>query len=638
MSIVDDPKFTQLKISGRLPTPKGIALEVINLTQQDDASNHDIARLIGADPALSGRIIKAANILLSNSTRPVVTIVDAVAVLGMRGLRQLVLGIALIVDHRHGPCKQFNYQHFWMHSLLTGIAARHLAERSRLAAAEEIFVVALLENIGQLVLATIFADEYGKLLKEAASLSLSDIYQQETQKFGFNEAELSEAVLADLGFPKIFQSLVRDSAQPETARATEGSREWRLLHLLHISGLIAEVCLSVPENQTQLLTRLKLDAAKAGIETEDLIAVGDASARDWQEWSALLGMGKLDLQSFTELLTAQKCLTESVVAANSKPSEPSDFKLRVLVVEDDPTMMVLLESMLKTAGHTVVTARDGVEALKAVSQHKPQLIISDWLMPKMDGIALCKKLRETEEGRSIYVIILTSQQNPEKLVEAFDAGADDYLVKPITPKIFFARLKAGQRLVHLQNTQAIDREQLLRLSNDLAATNEQLQQLALTDALTGLPNRRSAMEHLEREWALTERGNRALACMMIDVDHFKAINDKFGHPVGDIALQHAANELRQAARAQDVVCRMGGEEFLVICPDTDIAEAHQAAERLRKRIEAMRINSIEPPLAMTISIGISNKNAATNVLEKLLTDADKCLYQAKHAGRNRSVY
>lgn len=637
MSIVNDPKFTQLKISGRLPTPKGIALEVINLTQREDASNHAIAKLIGADPALSVRIIKAANILLANSSRPVATIADAVIVLGIRGLRQLVLGIALIVDYRHGPCKQFDYPHFWMHSLLTGIVARHFTERARLAAAEEIFVVGLLASIGQLVLATIFSSDYGAFIEQTIKQSLSEKLEGQKNKFGFDEAELSEAILADLGFPQIFQTLVRESANPAQTSCKEGSREWHLLHLLHISSLMAEACLALPAQRADWVAKLKLEAAQIAIETEDLISVGDATAHDWGEWAILLGMGELHLPPFAEFLQSSPDADFELNLPASISTPQEQFSLRVLLVEDDPTMLLLLKSMLQAAGHRVTTARNGVEALAVIQQNPPQLLVSDWLMPQMDGLTLCRQLRNSDVGKNIYVIILTAQESPERLVEAFDAGADDYLTKPITPQIFFARLKAGQRLVQLQSELAFDRDQMARFAKELGEANERLQKLALTDVLTGLPNRRAAMEQLERVWSLSERNRLPLVCMMIDIDHFKAINDQFGHPIGDVALQHVANTLRQMIRTQDMVCRVGGEEFVVICPDTQRDAAYQVAERFCKQVESSPINIVQPPLHLTISIGVAIKTAATKSTDGLLSEADKALYQAKQTGRNRTV-
>ncbi|MDD5383430.1 MAG: diguanylate cyclase [Gallionella sp.] len=637
MDVAESSILSRLKIGNRLPSPKGVALEVINLTQREDASNHDIVRLIGADPALSARVIKAANVLLTNPSRPIATIADAVTVLGVRALRQLVLGIALIVDYRHGPCKQFNYSHFWAHSLLTGIAAKHLVARARLAVAEEIFVLGLLGNIGQLALATAYPEEYGDVLEHAKGKALDELCRQEHDKFGCDQAELSGAILADMHFPKIFQALAHDFRQPECSKMAESSREWRLLHLLHAASLLADACLASPAERGKLVVKLRLYAARVAIETDHLIEIGDACVRDWLEWLELLNMGMVHIPPFAELLKQSDAADAAVEVPQWAHADQANYRMRVLVVEDDRAMLMLLEAMLKAAGHDVLVARNGVEAMHIVGQQHPQLVITEWTMPQMDGIALCRKLRESLERRDVYVIILNMQESVDRLVEAFEAGADDYLVKPVAQKVFFARLRAAQRVVQLQEELAFDREQLLRFSKDLAASNERLQRLALTDALTELPNRRFAMERLEQEWALSKRGDRTLSCMMVDIDYFKPINDKFGHQAGDEALKCVANTLRQSARAQDVVCRYGGEEFVVICPDTGIDAAYQCAERLRMNVAALKFKNQEAGIRLTISIGVAEKKEGVASIEELLNRADECLYAAKQGGRNRTV-
>ncbi|MDD4913173.1 MAG: diguanylate cyclase [Sideroxydans sp.] len=629
--------LAKLKLSGRLPTPKGVALEVINLTQRENASNQDIVRLISADPALSMRVIKAANVLLSSSSRPIVTISDAVTVLGVRALRQLVLGIALIVDYQHGPCKQFNYLHFWAHSLLTGIYVRHLAALSRLAAAEEVFVIGLLGGIGQLAMATVYPAEFGNMLSDSELQPLDELYRKEREQFGFEQAELSAAILADMNFPTIFQTLIHDYPQPEVSRVVEGSREWKLMNMLHLASLMAEVSLGTPAVRNKLARKLRSDAALAALEEETLVKVADECAREWMEWSTLLNMGARHLHSFAELFDYVDNEPEEIVMPQGDYSS-HDYKMRVLVVEDDRAMRTLMEKMLLAAGHQVVIASNGVEALRLIEKERPQLIVTDWIMPQMDGLSLCRELRSKPENRSIYVIIVTSEESADKLVEAFEVGADDYLHKPLTPKIFFARLRAAQRVVELQEEIAFDREQLLRFSSELSAANERLQAQALSDALTGLPNRRFAMERLEQEWALTKRGDRTLSCLMVDVDHFKSINDQYGHQVGDEALKLVADTLRRAARTQDVVCRYGGEEFLVICPDTDAQAAVQCAERLRTHVAAQGLrlqNGGEHK--MTVSVGVAEKSQSSDTLEALLIRADNNLYAAKDAGRNRTV-
>jgi len=637
MDVAESPILARMKIANRLPAPKGVALEVINLTQREEVSNHDIVRLIGVDPALSVRVIKAANVLLTNPSRPIATIADSVTVLGVHALRQLVLGIALIVDYRHGPCKQFNYPHFWAHSLLTGIAAKHLAARTRLAVSEEFFVLGLLGNIGQLALATAYPAEYGEMLEQVRGKALDELRQMERDKFECDQAELSEAILADMRFPKIFQTLARDFRQPDSSKMGEGTREWRLLHILHVASLLADACLASPAERGGLVAKLRLYAARVAVEKDHLVEIGDACVHDWLKWLELLNMKMVHIPPFAELLSQSETADSSVELSQCAYANQADYKMRVLVVEEDRAMLVLLEAMLKAAGHEVLTARNGVDALGIVERQRPQLVITGWTLPEMDGIALCRKLRESPERCDVYVIILTVQESVDRLVEAFDAGADDYLVKPVAQKIFFARLRAAQRVVRLQEELAFDREQLLRFSKDLAASNERLQRLALTDALTELPNRRLAMERLEQEWAMAKRGDRTLSCLMVDVDHFKPINDKFGHQIGDEVLKIIADTLRKSARAQDVVCRYGGEEFVVICPDSAIDAAYQCAERLRLGVAALKFKNQGVGIGLTISVGVAQKKESIASIDELLNRADECLYAAKQGGRNRTV-
>jgi len=625
----------KLKISGPLPTPKGVALQVIELTRREEVTNHDLVQLIGVDPALSQRVVKAANALLGHVSRPVVTIHDAVTVLGMRALRQLVLGIALVADYRHGPCANFDYPGFWQHSLLTALCVRRLALRANLMAAEEVFMLGLLGQIGRLVLATAQTEAFSDLLEQHEPEQR--LFELEQAQFGFNHAEVSAAMLAEMNFPLLFQALVRDYRVPQTSKTEPGSREWQLLRSLHLAGLLADLSPAPAPERAAAVTAVRRAAAELAIEESELLELAAACMEEAREWSALLGMGSPSLPDLTSLFTAPEVLEEASEPTSFVQS-PHDYKMRVLVVEDDRAMRALMAQWLNAAGHRVNVAENGVEALNLAELHRPQVVITDWRMPQMDGIALCRELRRLPAQRNTYLIMITVETIPDKLVEAFEAGTDDYLTKPLTPKLFFARLRAAQRVVQLQEELAFDREQMVRFSNELSIANKRLQQQALTDALTDLPNRRFAMERLEQEWALTQRGERALSCMMLDIDHFKKINDTFGHQLGDEALKQVADALRKTARAQDVVCRYGGEEFLVICPDTGATAAYQAAERMRVSVESLRMLAPDGRhMPLTLSIGVAEKGEGIADMNALINRADDSLYTAKTQGRNRTV-
>jgi two-component system, cell cycle response regulator len=257
-------------------------------------------------------------------------------------------------------------------------------------------------------------------------------------------------------------------------------------------------------------------------------------------------------------------------------------------------------------------------------------------MPGMDGITLCKSLRETMLGRSMYIVVLTSFEDVGRLVEAFDAGADDYLRKPISARVLLARLRAGQRVLQLHDELDRDREEMRRVAADLAIANRRFQEAALTDALTGFPNRRYALDRVEQEWAAAKRTGRSFACLLIDVDHFKQVNDTYGHDIGDKVLRHTADMLKQSARVHDALARLGGEEFLVVCPDTDAKGAYICAERLREAVASALYVDGSLSLSVTVSIGVAVWSKDMPTSEALIKSADQAVYFAKEAGRNRT--
>lgn len=624
----------KLKLNGRLPAPKGVALEVINLTQRENVSNQQIARLISADPGLSVRVIKAANMLLSSTCRPVVNIADAVTVLGGRALRQLVLGISLIVDYHHGPCKQFNYANFWAHSLLTGIIIRNLAARSRLAAAEEIFVVGLLSDIGSLAFATAFPVEFSALLEEGGAPEAT--YEKERTQFGFDQAELSAAILADMNFPPIFQNLVRGHSNLSSPQTSQGGREEKLKGLLILASLMAEVYLSPVENRFELVKKLRELSASADIDASTLVEVSEDCANEWPAWTAMLNMGERQLPV---LATLFEQIEEGVVSAALKWERlPDDYKMRVLVVHEDKKLRKELEKVLQEVGHQATFVANNEEALAKFDLVRPQLIVADCVSPSAVTDRLCQKVVALRESTPLYLLVTVASQSIDELSKVFRSGADDYLPFPWVPEVFLARLRVAQRVVQLQSELVFDREQLLRFKTELSAANERLNVQALTDALTGLPNRRFAMEKFEQEWILSQRGHRPISCLMVDVDHFKKINDQYGHQVGDVALKQVAASLSAAVRPQDVVCRYGGEEFLVICPDTEPDIAYQCAEKIRLAIAArsLQLRNREV-LSMTVSVGLATKTELAMSIEDFLSRVDANLYAAKAAGRNCTV-
>jgi two-component system, cell cycle response regulator len=634
-------KFSELKANGRLPSPKGAALQVLLLCQKDDLTNQELAHAIQADPALSARLIKLANSPLANQARPVVSVTDAIVVLGINTVRQIVLGLSLVDGSRNLACKKFDYQGFWSHSLLTAITAQNLFDLRSVGslAPKEISILGLLKGVGTLALASAYPEEYATTLEKFAVNKNAQLAELERAQFGFDHNFLSKEMLADWRMPKAFQTAVLHYEDPGQANIAEGNTDWHLLHLLHVADYLATMCLTAEPLRNKMVPKLIFKATRLGVESDVLTELGNKIVKEWHDWSKLFRIAVVEVPPFASMLEVAPLAPERNDAGEMpRNASENSYKLRVLLVDDDPPVLMILKMLLDNAGHTVAMARNGVEALNMISDFMPQVIITDWVMPEMDGIAFCKALRRNPVWCNIYVFMMTAQESTDRLVEAFEAGADDYMTKPVNPKVLAARLSAGQRVVRLQEELEHERQQLHQFSSELAASNKRLQQLALTDALTDLPNRRFANDHLERQWALAQRNNTPLSCMMVDIDYFKNVNDTYGHKVGDDALKQVAHALQLAVRKQDVVCRLGGEEFLVICTDLPASLLSRYAERLRQCIISLDFNAESgKTFKLTISIGAASKAATMLNPDMLLQLADKRLYAAKENGRNCSV-
>lgn len=310
---------------------------------------------------------------------------------------------------------------------------------------------------------------------------------------------------------------------------------------------------------------------------------------------------------------------------------------KVLIVDDDPAILRLLEAYLIQSGYEVLKAADGPEALRIAAAEAPPIIITDWMMPEMNGVELCRKLREHEGIRFVYLIVLTAHSEISRLVEAFDAGADDFLTKPVQKAELLARLRAGEHIARLESDLAKRTREIHRLNAEMAMTNDRLRRMATTDELTGLVNRREAMSRLNQLWSAVERYGHPFSCIMVDIDHFKRVNDVHGHAVGDTVLREVGQLLQASVRGTDVVCRIGGEEFLVLCPNVSTAGAAVCAEHLRSAVEAHDFRCRDQRLRVTISLGVGEYEPGVSNCEAILKRADEALYQSKQAGRNRST-
>ena len=302
--------------------------------------------------------------------------------------------------------------------------------------------------------------------------------------------------------------------------------------------------------------------------------------------------------------------------------------MNVLIAEDDPLSRVMLESILTKWGYAVTAACDGDEAWRILceAQH-PLLVILDWVMPGIEGPEIVRRVRLKEDSKLHYMIIITSSNSPDAAVMALDAGADDFITKPFNHSELRARVAGGRRIISLH-------QKLTEKLRQLESASEQIARLARTDDLTGLHNRRSFHEFFARAAISSRRQGDLFSLVGIDLDHFKTVNDTFGHSVGDQVLREFARLIQRIVRSEDVAVRWGGEEFLIMLSATTGEAAAALAERIRTSWE--QASGGDMPCFMTASFGVAQLQGG-EAEDSVIRRVDAALYRAKGAGRNRVV-
>ena len=302
-----------------------------------------------------------------------------------------------------------------------------------------------------------------------------------------------------------------------------------------------------------------------------------------------------------------------------------EYTQRILVAEDNPTCRRYLEICLRKAGFEVSSVVNGQEALERLKKIYFPIVITDWMMPEIDGLELCQTIRNLHLPGYVYLIILTAKSSLESIVKGFEAGADEYLTKPVRQAELLARLKTAARILELEDS--------------LKRQNEEIRALSFRDQLTGIYNRLFMLERLPQEIERACRHHHPLSLIMCDIDHFKRVNDLHGHRVGDLVLREFVDCLRALIRdGVDWMVRYGGEEFLIVLPETNLEAAFTVAERLRLAAVGKILHIKEREIQITASFGVSSIDfsISQNLIpgELLIELADRCLYQAKKEGRN----
>lgn len=635
MRLIDPQRFEALKATGKLPSPKGVALSIIKLLRRDDFRVVDLVRLVQSDPAIAGRLPYFANVDAFGRQRPIVSLQRAIVALGAFRVRDLVIGLSVMLDHQRGACRSFDYEGFWSHSLATGIACQEIGHLAQIAP-EEVFTVGLLARIGELSLASIFPTEYAEVIDRAAAEG-TPLAELEQARFDLDHRALGATLLAEWGMPEALTQAVYHHEAPDDAGLPEGTRVQTLTLSLSFASTLGQICCGGETARWERLPTLVAYAARLGIGGEALNERVDRVAERWREWGEKLQIRTPDLPPFAELLAASPPLPGPETTrepANRRSPLPA---LHVQMIGLSPARLGALSQQIEALGHQPSPIEDTPQGHADALRRPAPILLIGTAFADINPADFLRRFRATPRGKESTVLFELPSAQQDRLPEYIEAGADDILVEPASSHTLRAHFNSAARLLALKDEILRERQGALRSTDAFAATQKQLLQNALTDPLTQLPNRRNGLDFLDSQLVFVPSNTAPTAFLMLDIDHFKRINDSQGHAAGDAVLRQLAALLKSRSRAEDLIFRHGGEEFGAVLPNTNRRVALQIGERIRAEVEQTPFVWETQKISVTLSVGVAVSSGSESSGQELIEAADEALYRAKEAGRNRVV-
>lgn len=604
-----------------LPRPQGVALAILEASKSGACALEEIIALVEADPVLNTRLGKLTRACAdgSKSSQP---LQQGLQAMGPVAIKNLALAFSLVDQYSTGLCIGFDYQRFWNESLLMGFILQEVVNLAHRQGAWELGSWGLLCRVGCLGLATAHPIQYAKLLRTHGDDTT--LVETEQAWLDTNHLSLGVSLLSLWGLP---EHMVEAVMHHESVDSVAGPvpHDAFVACAMKLAHRAARALCHPHHGEGSLDEALKAFAAVHRLATVEL---GQGIQR---ALAHTLACG--------ELLGLEPCPCGGETGGKANPAKAAgktDGPLKILIIEDDPILKRLLQTWLKIEiGHTLISASNGEEALVLAEHHLPQVIITDWRMPVMDGIAFCKALRQSTWGESMYVLMLTSASGDEDLVQAFEAGVDDFQSKPLNRQALGARLRAAWRYVQLRAAWISDNERLERDNARMELTIRRLQLSSMRDGLTDLANRRAGQVAIAQAIATGQRHGMQMCVIGLDLDSFKLLTTSAGPDAANEVLQLVAMTLQQAARVEDTVCRWGTNDFMVIAPGLHKQEGIAAAKRFRSLIANHHISLESVTVGVTVSVGVACWDSESKARDQLLGEVYQAVAEARQAGGNR---
>lgn len=493
MSWTDDREtFEELKTSGQLPSPGGVALKVLSMAQQEDVSVNEIAEVLRVDPALTGKILKYANSASQGARRPAVAIKDAIVRLGLKVVNQLILGFSLVSHNRKSKCEAFDYTRFWAYSLAMGAAIRELAGYNKLIDQEEGFTCGLLGHIGKLAFAHVYPEQYRDVLRQWNNQADQSLETLEDEAFALTSDDLTAFLMEEWGLPEVCVDAIRYCHRLDQATFEENSRPEHLSRLLNLGEKLAEI-ITTDKNRVDAIQAIPQDILR-GYSLEILLEFCETIDTNWREWGTVL---EIDTQALPEELwykgkgdaaadgggQKEDAEAQDVKPASPKqgdeegakpPAEKARNTMRILAMDSDAGQMAVYSRLFEGDAYQMFQAARGDEGIMLALKERPHLIIADQKLPDMDAIDLCRHLRKSEEIQGICILICAAELDDQDILAVFEAGADDYIDKSGNPELIRARVEAVHRIIRLQGQNRQKTEDIKNYVSELSSVNRKL--------------------------------------------------------------------------------------------------------------------------------------------------------------------